>query len=330
MKCLVTGGTGFLGTNLVHELVKDGWNVRVIVRKNSNTKFIQSLPIEIIQGEITNPADVDKAVADCEVVFNVAGDTSFWKKYFERQRKVNVDAPSIIAEACIKHGVKRLIHTSTVDIFGCNPAGAADENWNDFNFAGMGYNYAETKREGEKKVLEFNKKGLEVVVIYPGSMIGPFDFTLQYGRLFFDLRDGNVPGCPAGGASFCHVTDVARAHISAVDKGVSGEGYICAGENISYKKLFDMIAAKFNKKAPDFILKRGLFVLYGYVMEFLSTFTGKAPEMDPGNARYMSLNAWYDSSKAIKTLSYKITPTTKSIDDAYDWFEKNGYFEKNK
>jgi len=328
MKCLVTGASGFLGTNLVHELVKSGWNVRVIVRKTSNTNYIKSLPIEIVVGDITNEADLDAAVVGCDIVFNVAGDTSFWKKNFEKQRIVNVETPSIIAKACIKNGVKRLIHTSTVDIFGCNPKGITNENWTDYNFANMGYNYSDTKREGEKRLLEFNKKGLEVVVVYPGSMIGPFDFTLQYGRLFFELRDGKVPGCPVGGASFCHVKDVAKAHIEVATKGVPGEGYICAGENISYKALFDLIAAKFDKKAPSLILKRWMMVTYGFIMQTFSEFTNKAPEMDLGNARYMSMNAWYDSSKAIKTLGYKISTTTKSIDDAYVWYEQNGFFDK--
>lgn len=326
MKCLVTGASGFLGTNLVHELVKNDWDVRVIVRKNSNISYIQSLPIKIIYGNITDPKDIDNAVKGCDVVFNVAGDTSFWKRKFAVQRLVNVEAPTFIAEACLKHGVKRLVHTSTVDVFGCNPTGVADEKWSDYNFAGMGYNYSDTKREGEKRVMEYNQKGLEVVVIYPGSMIGPFDFTLQYGRLFFELRDGKVPGCPAGGASFCHVADVARAEIAAALKGVPGQGYICAGENISYKQLFDIIAAKFNKKAPDMIMKKWMLVTYGHLMQFISEFTKKAPEIDPGNARYMSLNAWYDSSKAIKELDYQITPTSKSVDDAYDWYKENGYF----
>ena len=326
MKCLVTGASGFLGTNLVHELVKSGWTVRVIVRKKSNIKYIESLPIEIVYGEITLQNDVEKAVEGCDVVFNVAGDTSFWRKRFEIQRKVNVEVPSIIAKACIKHHVKRLVHTSTVDIFGWNPKGIADETWSDYNFGNFGYNYSDTKLEGEKCVMEFNKKGLEVVVVYPGSMIGPYDFTLQYGRLFFELRDGKVPGCPVGGASFCHVSDVAKAHIEAATKGIPGEGYICAGENISYKALFDMIAAKFDKKAPSLILKRWMMVTYGFIMQTISEFTNQAPEMDLGNARYMSINAWYDSSKAIKYLNYKSTSVSKSIEDAYNWYKENGFF----
>ena len=327
MKCLVTGASGFLGTNLVHELVKSGWEVKVIVRKNSNTKYISSLPVKIITGDITVQADLDAACTDCDYVFHVAGDTSFWKKNFKKQRVINADVPSMVAEACIKNKVKRLIHTSTVDIFGCNPNGVADESWSDYNFANTGYNYSDTKREGEKRVLEYNKKGLEVVVVYPGSMIGPFDFTLQYGRLFFELRDGKVPGCPVGGASFCHVTEVAKAEIAAALNGVPGEGYICAGENISYKALFDLIAAKFEKKAPSLILKRWMMVTYGFIMQTISEFTNQAPEMDLGNARYMSINAWYDSSKAVKVLDYKFVSVPKMIDDAYDWYKANGFFE---
>ncbi|MFA6581533.1 MAG: NAD-dependent epimerase/dehydratase family protein [Paludibacter sp.] len=325
MKCLVTGASGFLGTNLVHELVKNGWDVRTIVRPGSNTKYIESLSIEIIYGDITNQPDLDKVCAGCDVVFHVAGDTSFWKRNFKKQRFINVEVPSMIAEACIKNKVKRLVHTSTVDIFGCNPAGVADEKWTDYNFANTGYNYSDTKREGEKRVLAYNNKGLEVVVVYPGSMMGPYDFTLQYGRLFFELRDGKVPGCPAGGASFGHVTEVAKAHITAAIKGIPGEGYICAGENISYKELFDLIAAKFNKKAPGIIMKRWMLVTYGQILQFISSFTGKAPEIDPGNARYMSVNAWYDSSKAIKELDYKLVPVQQMINDAYIWYKENGF-----
>ena len=330
MKCLVTGATGFLGTNLVHELVKIGWEVKAFGLPGSNVKYIETLPVSIIYGDVTDINDVDKAVAGCDVVFHVAGDTSFWKKNFDRQRRINVDGTSIVAEACLKHKVKRLIHTSTVDALGYNPGGIADEKWAKYNYGNTGYNYADTKRIGEKLVKSYNDKGLEVVIVYPGSMIGPYDFTLQYGRLFFDLRDGKVPGCPKGGVSFGHVTEVAKAHITAANKGIPGEGYICAGENITYKALFDIIADKFGKKAPGFIMSRWMLVTYGYLMQTLAGFTGKAPDIDPGNARYMSVNAFYNSSKAIKELDYKLVTVTQMVDDAYDWYKQNGYFDTAK
>ena len=70
-----------------------------------------------------------------------------------------------------------------------------------------------------------------------------------------------------------------------------------------------------------------MLVIYGYIMQTISAFTGKAPEIDPGNARYMSINAWYDSSKAIKELDYKLVPIPKMIDDAYNWYKENGFFD---
>jgi len=325
MRCLVTGATGFLGTNLVHELVKDGWTVRAFGLPGSETKYIRDLPVEIMYGDITNPADAHRAVAGMEVVFHVAGDTSFWKRNFARQRLINCEGPVNIATACLNHGVRRLVHTSTVDALGYNPDGLADEQWPHYNYANTGYNYADTKREGELRVRGFNSKELEVVVINPGSMMGPFDHTLQFGRLFFGLRDGTVPGVPKGGAPFAHVREVARAHIAAARKGRPGEGYICGGLNITYRELFEAIAAKFGKSAPRLDIPRWGFVLYGSLMELIAEFTHKPPEMNPGQARYMTSYPSYDSSKAVRELDFMIITLEQIIEDAYCWYRDNGF-----
>ncbi len=325
MKCLVTGATGFLGANLVHELVRQKWKVRAFGLPGSNDAYIRDLPIETAFGDVTDARDVDRAVKGVDAVFHVAGDTSWWNKYFDRQRRINTQGPVNVAEACLRHGVQTLVHTSTVDALGYAPGGIANESWPDYNYGGTGYNYADTKREGEHLVRKYNGNGLKVVVIYPGSMMGPYDFTLQYGRLFFELRDGKVPACPPGGASFAHVREVARAHIAAVKKGRGGEGYICAGENITYRDLFEKIAQKFGKHAPGLTMSPKIFTAYGYLCQALSRITGKPPEVDPGMARYMSVMAFYDSSKAVRELGYKITPVGAMIDDAFDWFRANGF-----
>jgi dihydroflavonol-4-reductase len=325
MRCLVTGATGFLGTNLVHELVRDGWSVRAFGLPGSQTRYIRDLPVDIVLGDVTSPADVDRAVAGMEVVFHVAGDTSFWKRNFARQRLINCQGPVNVAEACLRHGVRRLVHTSTVDALGYNPEGLADEQWPTYNYANTGYNYADTKREGELRVLCFNATELEVVVINPGSMMGPFDHTLQFGRLFFDLRHGRVPGVPKGGAPFAHVREVARAHIVAARKGSPGQRYICGGLNITYRELFEAIAAKFGTSAPRLDIPRWAFVLYGHVMELISEITRTPPEMNPGQARYMTVYPSYDSSKAVRGLDFRIVPLARIVDDAYDWYKDNGY-----
>lgn len=324
MKCLVTGATGFLGTNLVHELVREGWEVTALGLPGSETRYISDLPVRVVMGDILRPGDLD-AVRGCEVVFHVAGDTSFWSRSFARQRRVNVEGAENVARACLRHGVRRLVHTGTIDALGYNPGGLADETWADYNYAGTGYNYADTKREGERRVRALGGKDLEVVVAYPGSMLGPFDFTLQFGRLFFDLRDGKVPACPAGGIGYGHVAEVARGHVAAALKGKPGEGYILAGVNATYRELFSLIAGKFGKCAPRFDMPPRLFTLYGYLMEGISRFTGKPPEMNPGMARFMSVKAFYDSSKAVRELGYRVLPLAQAVDDAYDWYKEYGF-----
>jgi dihydroflavonol-4-reductase len=327
MKCLVTGATGFLGTNLVHELVAQGWRVRAAGFPGSETRFLRKLDVELVFGDVTRPEDVDAQVKGCDVVFHVAGDTTFWKRNFARQWKINAQGPANVAEACLRHGVKRMVHTGTVDTIGYNPRGLADENWNDYNYAGTGYNYGDSKREGERIVREYNERGLETVIIHPGSMIGPFDYTLQFGRIFFDLRDGKYPGCPPGGGPFAHVRDVARAHIAAAHRGRPGQGYICAGVNVTYRELFEVMARKVDARCPRFDIPPRLFVLYGYLEEFIANFTGKHPEMNPGQARYMSVKAFYSSAKAEKELGYRITPLEAQIDDAFGWYRENGFLD---
>ena len=325
MKCTVIGATGFLGTNLVHELVKAGHEVSAFGLAGSNIKYIENLPVKITFGDVTNISDVEKAVTGAEIVFNVAGDSSFWKKFFERQRRINIEGPSNVAKACLKKGVRRMIHTSTVDAFGFNPQGLADENWDKYNYANTGYNYADTKREGERIVRDYEGKGLDAVIINPGSMIGPYDFTLQFGRLFADLRDGKVPGFLPGGAPWAHVAEVARAHIAAAEKGRKGERYICGGVNETYKTVFSVIAAKMGAKPPAFTMTRWMTVAYGYLMEFISDFTNKPPDLNPGQARYMSVFPKYDSSKAERELGFKCIPVIRMIDDAFDWYKGNAF-----
>jgi len=228
-------------------------------------------------------------------------------------------------EAALAKRVKRVVHTSTVDALGYNPDGLADENWGGYNYGGLGYNYADTKREGERLALSYVDRGLGVVVINPGSMMGPFDHTLQFGRLFMDLRDGNVPAVLPGGAPWAHVTEVAKAHVAALTKGKPGERYICGGINESYRRVFQVIAASVGARPPRFTMTPWMTVAYGYLMEFISNFTGKPPELNPGQARYMSVFPKYDSSKAAKVLGFRAVPIEEMVADAGKWYAENGF-----
>lgn len=330
-KCLVTGATGFVGANLLHALAADGeWDVRASGMHGDSTKQIDGKYSEYIPADITIVEEVEKIVAGCEIVFHVAGDTSFWKKRYALQRRINVDGTVNVAEACLKFGVRRLVYTSTQDVLGYDPGGKpVTEETGSFNFDNMGYNYGETKLEAWEKIKAFTReRGLDAVSIFPGFMIGPFDHTLQIGRLFFDLKNGDVPGFIVGGSSYCHVAEVARAHIAAAKKGRKGEGYICAGNrntNLTHKEVWTAMGNAVGARLPKLTLPRWVFIAYGYVMGWLSDLTGKPPEMDPGMARYLTVNQWTLSDKAERELGYRVPPIEKCIQDALAWYRANGY-----
>jgi dihydroflavonol-4-reductase len=328
-KVLVTGATGFLGTNITLLLLDQGFKVKAFGLEGSTTKYIEKEGVEIVFGDITNIQSVENAIEGVDKIIHVAGDTSFWKKKFERQRKINVDGVRNIMQAAMDAKIEKVIHTATVDSIGYNSEGLADEHWDDnpknYNYRNTGYNYADTKREGEHIVFDFAKKGLNVSIINPGSMIGPYDHTFQFGRLYLDIRDGKMLGIPPGGAPWAHVAEVAKAHIIALDKGKPGERYICGGINETYKVVFTLIAESINVEPPKKILPRWLVVTYARFCEFISKFSKKPPELNPGMARYMSVFPKYDSSKAEKELGFKLLPIKKMVEDARDWYIENGF-----
>lgn len=328
MKCLVTGATGFLGTNLVVELLKQGWDVRASGSRANGTPYLQALAVEYVAADITKPEDCAKLADGCDVVFHVAGDTSFWKRQYARQRQINIEGTRNIAEACVAAGVKRLIHTSTADVFGYSEDGQAVTEGHPFNYVNMDYNYGETKVAGDEVARSYQSDALDVVLIHPGFMIGPYDHTLQVGRVFFELKDGKIPAYPPGGSSFCHVTEVAKAHIAAANKGRAGESYICAGmpySNLPFADFFGQMADAVNTKRPRFAMPYWAWIAYAYLSEWFGNITNQAPQINPGQARYMGRPQMYDSSKAIKELDYLVPPVEDGIRDALQWYRSNGF-----
>lgn len=325
-RVLVTGATGFLGTNIVHALLERGYgDIVAFGLPGTASTYIDKPGVSITHGDVTRKEEVRAVMKDVDVVLHIAGDTSFWKHRFRRQREVNVDGTRNVMAAALDAGVRKVIHTSTVDALGFNPVSLADETWDRFTYAGYGYNYAETKRDGEAIVMDHAARGLDVSVINPGSMIGPCDHTLQFGRLFMDIRDKKVPGIPPGGAPWAHVVEVAKAHVAAIERAKPGERYICGGVNASYRDVFAAIAASMGVDPPAWVMPRWFVVFYGYLAELGAAFTGKPPGLNPGQARYMSAFPRYDSSKAARELGFTSLALETMIADARDWYVANGF-----
>ena len=235
MPVFVTGGTGFLGVNLIRSLVQDGHTVRALVRPTSPRVGLESPAIEFIEGDITDLESLRRGIAGCDRAYHLAGWVQVTPWGIEKARRINVGGTRNICQACIEHGVTRLVHTSSIAAVGHGPMNAPATEESDWNFQFLNAPYHTTKHESEQVVKDFVGRGLDAVMVNPAYVIGPFDIKPTSGEIILKVAKGKLPGYPSrGGIGFVDVREVVSGMRLAMEKGRPGERYILNGENISY------------------------------------------------------------------------------------------------
>lgn len=321
----VTGGTGFIGINLIELLVEEGWQVTALHRPTSDLTYLKRFPVTLVEGSITDRESLERAIPrGTDVVFHVAGDTSFWSKRNAQQDAINIDGTRNMVEASAEKGVGTFVHTSSNSVWG-RATGLIDEE-TPLEGKDSWINYERSKHLGELEALKGVERGMKVVVLNPGDVAGPYD-TNNWGRLFFMLRDGALPAVAPGTVYVTHVADVVRAHVNAVDDGRSGERYILAGPAQSMVDYVAEIArisgAKMPPKAPPWVLK-----VYGRIAVLIAAVAGKEPDLTPELAEIATQRAaTFSSEKAMRELGYRVQPLSTVVRDTYEWLVKERWLE---
>ena len=325
----VTGGTGFVGINLIELLVNEGWEVTALHRSTSNTTYLERFPIKLAEGSITDPSSLDRAIAsETDVVFHVAGDTNSWSKRNAQQNVNNIDGTRNMVNAAVAKGVKTFIHTSSTSAWG-RVKGVVTEDTAQLG-ASSWINYQRSKHLGELEALKGIDRGLKVVVLNPGGIAGPYDAG-TWGRIFFLLRDNKLPVAGPGTLTISHVQDIVAAHLAAVTRGQNGKRYILASDDVEMVDLIAEIArvsgvAKVPKKAPVFVCQ-----LFGRLSVMAAAITGKEPDATPEMAaRVTSRGVSFSSASAIRDLGYRVQPMPVAVKDNYDWLVREGLLEGRK
>jgi dihydroflavonol-4-reductase len=318
----VTGGTGFVGLNLVKELMIRGWDVTALHRPSSDLKLLKRFRPKLAVGALTDPAALLAAIpAGTDTVFHVAGNTNMWRGGNAEQTRDNVEGTRNVVEAARAKGVRRLIVTSSISAYGM-VSGEIDEQTPSLA-ANSSVNYQKTKWEAQEIALAAVPKGLEVVVMQPGAIMGPYDVG-TWSRLFLMVRDDKLPGVPASMLTFTHVREVVAAHIAAADKGQNGGSYLLGGENKSMLELVREIAFLVGKPAPAKVMSTGLLRVIATLGDLASRATGKQPPITPEMARLISKTVSTSSAKASRELGYRIVPLKDMVKDCYDWMVAEG------
>jgi dihydroflavonol-4-reductase len=324
VKVLVTGATGFVGSQLARALVSQGHEVRVLRRRTSTTVVLEGLPVEHLYGDILEPDAVRNAVALCDCVFHVAALSSYWRAREADVYQVNVEGTRIVMDACLRAGIPRVVHTSSVGAIGVRRDGRPSDESQPFDAREKGFAYAHSKHLAELEVLKAVKLGLPAVIVNPAVVIGPGDHNLISGSLIVEMAKRPLPVCPPGGACTVDIDAVVQGHLAAAKQGRTGERYILGGENLTYRKITAIISEIVGCRAPAWTLPSWVMPPAATALDALNRLVSR-PIASGDQLRLSAHRAFFDSSKAVAELEYRIMPFRWAAERAYRWYVENGY-----
>jgi dihydroflavonol-4-reductase len=325
MKALVSGATGLVGSSIVRELLKDGAEVKVLVRKNSNTKNIDGLEVEKAYGDIRDKASVKEALKGCRIFYQAAALYASWAPDTRVFYDINVEGTKSVLSAALEQGVEKVVYTSSIAALGYEKNGKLANEETQFNMWNWSP-YFTTKHLAELEVIKFFEKGLPVVIVNPAVVIGIRDVKpTPSGEIILNILNCKMPGYVDTGMNFVDVEDVARGHILAAQKGRLGQRYILGNTNISFKDFCDLVAEVGGIEAPQRQFSRPMVIAMAYFARIVSAVNRKPPFMEMAMAKGIGKNAFCDCSKAVNELGMPQTPLRKTVEKAVKWFRDNGY-----
>jgi dihydroflavonol-4-reductase len=318
----VTGGAGFLGLNLVEQLLAAEWKVVVFDSATPDAAQMAERGVSFVKGDITDPASCERALpAGVEAVFHVAGDTSHWKLGDARQTRVNVEGTRNVVSAALRREARRLVHTSSIAAYGIQPRRISEVLPSTALESPI--NYFRTKRLAELEVERGRERGLDAVILNPSNILGPHDRS-GWSRFFTLIDQGRLPGVPSGRASFCHAREVAAAHIAAWERGRSGHHYLLGGADATFLAVVQQIGELLGRPTPSRTTPALLSKGAGRLSLWGSYLTRREPDITPEKATLLSSELVCSSAKAEHELGYVGVPLETMLEDCHRWLLAQG------
>ena len=335
MNCFVTGASGFIGANLVHELVARGHRVKALLRSGGNVRGLNGAEFERIEGDLGSPTALAKAMRGCDWCFHLAASYHLWLRDYQPMYVANVEGTRNVLQAAADAGCSRIVYTSTVGCIGLPAASngstiPADESA-PVAEAQMSDHYKRSKWRAELLARELAFGGVPVIIVNPSAPVGPRDVKpTPTGKIILDFLNREMPAWIDTGLNWVHVRDVAVGHILAAEKGRIGERYILghAAGNWTLKEAFSALAEVAEVPAPRVKIPYWMALTASHVDETMARFTGKPPKAPLAGVRMAKFKMFFSPAKAIRELGLPQTPPKQALADAVEWFRANGYVKR--
>ena len=316
MRVVVTGATGHIGNVLVKNLYEHGYEVTAVVLPKDDWKMIEPYA-EIVEGNILDPAFLEKTFQGAEIVFHLAGIVEIGSGKKKTIFKVNVQGTKNVVNACLKTGVRRLVYTSSVHAFPELPKDQVMREIDHFDPDLVKGVYGKSKALATQAVLDHKYCNLEVVVVHPSGVIGPADYKLSnVSQIFIDFLLGRLTAYLRGGYNFVDVRDVAEGIRLAAEKGRKGECYILSGSEISVKELLDEISRLSGRKPVKTKIAFWFILAMSYFAEAYYKIIKSKPLFTHYSIIVLNSNCHFSNEKAKRELGFTTRDIKESIRDA--------------
>ena len=322
---LITGGSGHVGANLVRELSSRGYEVRCIDFDNDHRAF-EGFNVELVKGNITDISTLDNAFKEVEVVFHTAAVISLDRKDKDLIRSVNVGGTENVCEMSLRHGVKKLIHFSSVDAFVREPLEDPLYENRSLVTDPNAVPYDLSKADAQRIVLEYCDKGLNASIIHPSGIFGPNDFKPSlFGQEFINIANGKRPYSINVGYDYVDVRDLCKTSVDCIDKGEIKQNYIVGGNYMDFVYMSEVMSEVLNKKLIRSTLPFG-FIYMSLPGSYISSLIKKTPRaitMDSIHTIKVQ-NKNIPSSLSKEKLNHNPRPVEETIQDTIEFFQKRG------
>ena len=325
MHAFVTGGTGFIGANLIRLLLQQGYTVRALVRPTSRLDNLQRLEVEVVKGDLGD-RDLWQQMVGCQVLFHVAAHYSLWQTDREQLYRHNVMGTRNVLSAAQRAGIERTVYTSSVAAIGVGENGTVVDETHQSPLEKLVGHYKKSKFLAEQEAVKAAQAGQDVVIVNPSSPIGPWDIKpTPTGDIILRFLRRQMPFYLDTGLNFIDVRDVTWGHLLALQRGKMGARYILGNQNLPLKALLDQLAQLTGLSAPQSSVPAWLPLSVAWLDEKILAPLGKPPAVPLDGVRMAKQYMYYDASKAVRELGLPQTPITTALTDAVDWFKSHGY-----
>jgi len=328
LQVMVTGADGLLGSNLVRRLLEMGFSVRVLVHPKSSSPTLRGLTLETFSGDLLSEDSVlAEASRGCDAVFHCAAITNMWADP-QLTWEVNLKGTEAVLKACLREGVKRLVHIGSASSFAFGPMQNPGDERSPFAEVYRGMAYMESKHEAMKLVREWvTERGLDAVIVAPTFLLGKYDYGPSGGELIRQYLKRGLKYVPPGGRNFANAGDVARAAILAWERGKAGEAYIAGGENLRYFDFFSAVSRIAGTRPPVRVIPKALVLAAGAAGSAYKKIPGKTAQVDLRIARVSCYETYYSSEKALAELGMTQTPIDVAIEDSIESLREYGHIQ---